>query len=245
NPGGFVDPTVTMHALVAVQAALLHRDRTRQAQVIEVAQCEVGACITAEQVIAYSASGKLLSRTGNRSDTMAPQGIYPCADKELVAISVRDDAEWEKLVEMMGSPELQAQRGQLRSLAQRQARSDDIDRIIVEWTRGMASDAVLKLVRGAGLPIARVLKAEKMNGDLHLSYRRFYEELPHQRTGVRPYAGWPMRFSVGPTRHHRLGPPTLGQHNFEILSEEAGLTPGEIEELARKDIIGTIPKGLG
>ena len=54
HPGGLADPVIGMHAAVAVQAALEHRDRTGEGQLIEVAQLETGANVTAELVIEWS-----------------------------------------------------------------------------------------------------------------------------------------------------------------------------------------------
>jgi crotonobetainyl-CoA:carnitine CoA-transferase CaiB-like acyl-CoA transferase len=59
NPGGFIDCAISMHAGVALQAALTHRERTGEGQLIELAQLETGACLTAEQVIEHSMNGRL------------------------------------------------------------------------------------------------------------------------------------------------------------------------------------------
>jgi crotonobetainyl-CoA:carnitine CoA-transferase CaiB-like acyl-CoA transferase len=41
----------------------------------------------------------------------------------------------------------------------------------------------------------------------------------------------------GPSRHHRFAPPTLGQHNDEILGG-LGLTDDELGDLRARCIIG-------
>ncbi len=243
NPGGFVDPAASMHTLVALQAALDYRERTGEAQMIEVAQLEVGACMTAEQVVAYSITGKVPKRVGNRSETMSLQGVYPCADEERVAISIRDDMDWKNFTEAMGSPDW-AESERYASLEGRQTHHDDLDQKITEWTADLDAEKVVDLVRGKGVPVAELLRGRKMHEDPHLVARNFYQELSHSRSGTRRYPGWPMRWSVGPRRSHRFGASTLGQHNSEILSEELGLSTAEIDELAGKKIIGTVPVGL-
>ncbi len=62
NPQGPADPIVGVHAGVALLAALEHRRRTGEGQLIEVAQIEVGACVTAEPVIEYSMNGVVRAR---------------------------------------------------------------------------------------------------------------------------------------------------------------------------------------
>jgi crotonobetainyl-CoA:carnitine CoA-transferase CaiB-like acyl-CoA transferase len=70
-PGGFVDPAVGVHAAIALVAALEHRDRTGEGQLVEMPMIEVAAAMTAEQVAEYSAYGELLGRRGER-------GVYRC-----------------------------------------------------------------------------------------------------------------------------------------------------------------------
>jgi len=79
-PGGPVDPMVGVHAALAVVAALEHRDRTGEGQLVEVPLVEVATAITAEQVIRYAIDGTLLGRRG-------AAGVYACAgDDAWVAI---------------------------------------------------------------------------------------------------------------------------------------------------------------
>ena len=63
-PGGPVDPMVGAHAALAIVAALEHRDRTGEGQLVEVPLLEVATAVTAEQVIRYSIDGTLLDRRG-------------------------------------------------------------------------------------------------------------------------------------------------------------------------------------
>ncbi|MFM8303328.1 MAG: CoA transferase, partial [Actinomycetota bacterium] len=58
HPGGFADPMIAMHAAVAVQAALDHRERTGEGQMIEVAQLETACCLTADQPMDFTGNGR-------------------------------------------------------------------------------------------------------------------------------------------------------------------------------------------
>ncbi len=63
-PGGPVDPMVGAHAALAIVAALAHRDRTGEGQLVEVPLLEVATAVTAEQVIRYAIDGTLFDRRG-------------------------------------------------------------------------------------------------------------------------------------------------------------------------------------
>jgi crotonobetainyl-CoA:carnitine CoA-transferase CaiB-like acyl-CoA transferase len=86
-PGGVVDPTVGTHAALALLAALDHRARTGEGQLVEVPLVEVATAVTAEQVIRYSVDGTLLGRRGEG-------GVYRCdGDDAWVAVDrARDPA---------------------------------------------------------------------------------------------------------------------------------------------------------
>ncbi len=70
-----------------------------------------------------------------------------------------------------------------------------------------------------------------------LDARGFYQELEHPITGAHRYPGWPFRITPGPVDHHRSAPPTLGQHNEEVL-RGLGLTGDEIDDLRARRVIG-------
>jgi crotonobetainyl-CoA:carnitine CoA-transferase CaiB-like acyl-CoA transferase len=63
-PGGMVDPMVGAHAALATVAALEHRARTGEGQLVEVPLVEVATAVTADQVIRYSIDGTMVDRRG-------------------------------------------------------------------------------------------------------------------------------------------------------------------------------------
>ena len=120
---GPADPIVGVHAGVALLAALDHRRRTGEGQLIEIAQIEVAASVAAEPVIEYSMNGIVRMREGNRQRGYL-QGVYPTvADDAWVAISVRDDTDRTRLAQTLGRPELTLDS------------HDDFDTAVTEWTR--------------------------------------------------------------------------------------------------------------
>jgi crotonobetainyl-CoA:carnitine CoA-transferase CaiB-like acyl-CoA transferase len=237
-PGGFADPVAGMHAVVAIQAALAQRAATGTGPLVEVAQVEVVAAMTAEQVIRYSMNAELLTRTGNRAAHLAPQGMYPCAgEDEWVALSVRDDADWKRLRGVLGEPAWAA-RPILDRRAGRREHHDEIDRHLATWTRPQAAPAVAQRLRDAGLPAAAMLKTGGMYGEPQLEARQYFQELHHPVAGALRFPVWPIRFSFGPTPPYAGPAPTLGQHNEEILGAVLGLASEQIAALGTAGIIG-------
>ena len=229
NLQGPADPIVGVHAGVALLAALEHRRRTGEGQLVEIAQIEVAASVAAEPVIEYSMNGVIRPREGNRRRDCV-QGVYPtAADDEWVALCVRDDTDWAHLAEAIERPELQGDR---RSLAH-----DDFDAVVGEWTRTRSAAEIVDVLNAHQIPAEQVLTAARMYDIAQLDSRGFYQEVEHPITGVHRYPGWPFKMTPGPGRHHRFPPPTLGQHNEEIL-RGLGLTDEEIGGLRACHVIG-------
>jgi crotonobetainyl-CoA:carnitine CoA-transferase CaiB-like acyl-CoA transferase len=240
HPGGLADPVIGMHAAVAVQAALAHRERTGEGQLIEVAQLETGANLAAELVLEWSAQHRAIPRRANRDPHVAPQGVYACQPGERgpawLALTIPDDQSWATFAALLGRGDWVTDH-RLADVVGRRARHDELDVGIAAWAQGRAvDDAVDALIR-LDIPAARVLTVPHMSDDPQLAARGYYVPLDHARAGVRRYPGWPMQFSFAPGRQQRWGAPTLGQHNQAVF-HELGLSDAQVATLEDAGVIG-------
>ena len=241
-PGGCADPLGGMHGLLALQAALEHRDRTGEGQIVEMSQLEALVSMTAEQVIAASLGSELPGRIGNRHKTIAPHGIYPCSGQdEWVAVAALDD-EWDALIVLMDRTELLSD-SSLADPEHRRLRHDELDVAISVWTsRRSAAAAEIELTR-AGVTAAAVASAADLCDDKQLRARNFFQSIDRPATATYRYPGWPMRFSFGPASPHAHAAPILGEHTEELLELVLQLSPDEIEQLRTDNVIGTAMSG--
>jgi len=241
---GACDPIGGMQTVFALMMALEHRRRTGEGQLVEVPLLENALNLAAEQVIEYSAYGELLSRAENRGPVSAPQGVYACLERDgapqLLALAVRTDAQWRALRREMGDPAW-AREADLEHAAGRRARHDDVDRGIEAWLAERDATETAECLVAAGVPATRVVNAHRVMPNPQLESRQFFQTMVHPATGETRYPGFPMRFSGFGPRLHPSPPPTLGQHNREILERELGLASEEIAELEAAGVIGTRP----
>jgi crotonobetainyl-CoA:carnitine CoA-transferase CaiB-like acyl-CoA transferase len=238
---GACDPLGGMHAVFALLGALEHRRRTGEGQLVEVPLVEVAINLAAEQVIEHSAYGVLLTRDENRGPTAAPQGVYTSDDPdELIALAIETDAQWQALVRMMGEPAW-ATDDALSSAAGRRAAHDEIDARVERWLSSRSAVASVEALSNAGIPAAEVVNAHDVFPDPQLEHRRFFQVMEHPETGTTRYPGVPMTFSGLDRALHQRTPPTLGQHNDEILCERLGLSPADVARLREAGVIGERP----
>jgi len=236
NLQGPADPIAGVHACVALLAALEHRRSTGEGQLIEAAQIEVGAAVTAEPVIEYSLTGSVRPREGNRHREYA-QGVYATSNvDEWVALSVRDDADWRAVLDAIDRPDLRDDPRFVTAEARRE-NHDEFDQVLAKWICRQPADNLVAIFTRHGVPAERLLTADQMYDVEQLVTRGFYQDLDHSITGRNRFPGWPFRISPGPAHHHRAAAPTLGQHNAEVLGA-LGLSDQEIGALREQRVIG-------
>lgn len=251
TPNGPCDPIAGMHAAIALLLALEHRRETGAGMQLESIMVGGALNVAAEQVIEFSAYGRLLQRDGNRSPWAAPQGSYRCADRDAegdqdtwVVVAVESDEQWAALVTALGSPGW-ATRAGLDAAEGRRAAHDDLDAGLADWCAERTADEVVETLWPAGVPAARVLFAHEHAGLEQFAHRGFIETLQHPVTGAHRHVGFPVRFGNGPEWVHHRPTPTLGQHNEEILRDLLGVSAEEYKKLQDGGVIGSKPKGAG
>ena len=242
-PRGPCDVLGAFHTVVGILAALEHRAATGEGLLVESPLVEAALNIAAEQTLEWSAHGVLLERQGNRSFAAAPQGVYPCADDDrYVVISVATDDQWRALRSLLGDPGWAADPA-LDTLEGRIAAHDRIDEELTAWLAGQGCDAAAERLCDGGVPAAPTLQARSLNHLPQLWARGWFEPMDHPVAGRVLYESLPMTFSAMPRPVYRRHPPTLGEHNTEVLTE-LGLDEAAIAALEADKLIGTRPAWL-
>ena len=128
-------PAVTQYgagqmALVGTLAALWEAEATGEGQHVDVSMAENNTAILENAVAAYSYTGRMVPRTGNRGYGRAAWGIYPCRDG-FVGVIAGPDRRWPAMVELtgiaeLGDPRFASRRGRLDY-------ADEIDAYLMPW----------------------------------------------------------------------------------------------------------------
>jgi len=242
---GPCDPLAGMHAAFAFLVALAERDAKGEGVHVECTMVEGALNAAAEQVVEFSAYGRLPQRDGNRSPVAAPQGLYTCRDsapgaERWLALSVTSDAEWQSLVDVCGTPAW-ARSPELATAAGRRAAHDRIDDGLRAIFAQCDREAVVDELIAGGVPAACVADPRSIHAHPQMLARGFFESPAHPVVGRVQLPTVPFRFT-GVDQWLHSPAPTLGQHNREILQGMLGLTDGEIEELQADGVIGSSPR---
>ncbi len=216
-------------------AALHHREKTGEGQVIDASIFESVLNVMEATVPEYTVSGYIRERSGSTLPNVAPSNIYDCSDG-IFLIAANQDTVFKRLASIMGQPEL-AEDERFSSHTARGANMKVLDGIINEWTKTKTVAEVDALMQEAGVPAGRIYRAPEMLDDPHYEARDAIVNTPT--------ADWPNlkmqnifpRMSKTQGEIRWTGPETLGAHNQEVYGGLLGLTDGELAELESNGII--------
>jgi crotonobetainyl-CoA:carnitine CoA-transferase CaiB-like acyl-CoA transferase len=231
------DPLAASFGVIALMAALFHRDRTGEGQHIDLAQGEAMLALDAEAVLDYTMNGRVKGFQGNHSATMSPHGIYPCkGDDQWIAISVESDDQWEKFCQLIvSSPWLKDDR--LKVVEGRILAADELDMTISEWTNSYDPWSLTRMMQLSGIPAYPVLNARGQLDDPHLRYRRSY--LIQQETSLDldelTFTN-PWKLNATPPSIRRVTP-SIGEDNELILYDMLGRTSQEVALLEELGVL--------
>ena len=240
------DPVAGLGGVAAVLLALVHRERTGRGQYIEAGQRNILIGMVGDAIVAHQLGQEPL-RIGNRSRLIAPQGVYPSQGEDgtpageadsWLAISVVTDAQWTRLCDVIGRPDIVTADHYADVLARRAAH-DEIDEIISGWTAGHTARQAADALQRAGVPASPVLTADQLRDDPQLTARDFLRSVPHRTLGQVTVTSPTWRFrGVEPVV---TAAPALGEHNAEVLREILHISDERIDELTAAGVIGSSP----
>jgi benzylsuccinate CoA-transferase BbsF subunit len=221
------DHVASRMAGVAVLAALEHRRRTGEGQLIEMAQTEATAYLIGELYLEGPCTGRRPEPRGNAAPDAVPHGVYPCGGEDRwVAIAVVGDASWQAFRAVAGWPDEPG----LATLAGRLAARAALDARVAEWTRARTPDQVAELLQAAGVSAMTVQNPDDHRADPHLAARGALATVEHAEIGPERHIGNPIRASRTPLAPPQPAP-LLGQHTEEVLTTVLGLDRAEVARL--------------
>jgi crotonobetainyl-CoA:carnitine CoA-transferase CaiB-like acyl-CoA transferase len=198
-----------LHAATAILAALRRRQETGEGARIEVPLFESTLSWLANRGQEFLVSGEDKGRLGNGHPTIVPYQTFDASDKQ-IAVAVGNDAQFGRLCEAIGLPDLArderystnpdrvANRGALVTVLQQRF----FERTAEEWVES---------VRGAGVPCGPVNALSDVFEDEHVLGSGMLREVEHPAAGKLKMVASPVLVD-GERLPVRSPPPTLGQH---------------------------------
>ncbi|MGW0532683.1 CaiB/BaiF CoA transferase family protein [Streptomyces sp. NPDC003032] len=154
-PFGLADSIAGLATAYAVMTALTARERTGRGQVVDMAIIEPILTVLGPQPLWYDQLGHVQPRTGNRSANNAPRNTYRTADGGWVAVSTSAQSIAERLMRLVGRPELIAEPW-FASGAERARHADVLDEAVGGWIARHTRTEVIEAFEKAEAAVAPI-----------------------------------------------------------------------------------------
>ena len=167
-PLALADGVTALATAFAVLVALRARESTGAGQVVDLSLVEPLLSLLGPQITAWDALGELQERTGNRSSSNAPRNVYRTADGFWVAVSASAQSIAERVLELVGRPDL-AEQPWFSSGSGRAAHVEEIDAAVATWIGERSRADVLAAFESAEAAIAPIYDARDLVADPQLA----------------------------------------------------------------------------
>lgn len=214
------DTLAATYGCLGAVAALHHRDRTGEGQVVDAALYESVLQVMEGLIPEYAVAGHKRERTGSKLPRIAPSNVYRCSDGEFL-IGANQDSVFARLCEAMGQPELARDPRYATHLARGQ-HQDELDALVEAWTSRHTVEQVEAAMIEHAVPAGRMFDAEDMLADPHFAAREAIVTVDDPVLGPTPMQGAFPKLSATPGSIRRPAPREVGQDNEEILDRWLG-----------------------
>ena len=234
-PLTLADGIAGMATAIAILIALQAREKTGKGQVIDAALIDPILTILGPQPTGFDQLGIVPKRIGNRSASNAPRNTYRTADGRWVAISTSAQTVAERVMRLVGHPEVIAEPW-FASGAERAQHADELDEMVGSWIAERPLEEVSAAFEKAEAAIAPIYDISQVMEDPQYRARGSITTVDDPDLGPLRMQEVMFRLSETPGRVRWAGRRT-GQDNEEVYRELLRLDADGLKELAREGII--------
>lgn len=201
-----------LYSVVAIEAALLQRERTGIGQHIDMALLDVTASVMANQALNYLTSGNVPVQMGNAHPNLTPYQVFDCQDGYII-IATGNDGQYQRLCSILGVDGLGSDPRFVLN-KDRISNREELTELLNARTSAWNKSDLLRACEAQGVPAGPINDLKEVFEDPQIVARGMQIEL----NGI-PSVRTPIVFSGADLAHHRPSP-KLGEHNEEILGSK-------------------------
>ena len=225
-----VDAITAYNAFEGALAALLHRERTGEGQLVQVNMLDAITTIQMQELSVFTVGGKQQTRSAEPHAHVyirAPYGAFATSDGFIIVAFPK----LKTLGEVIGEDSFLTMNDEVDTWARR----DEIFARTRDKLKTKTSTEWLELLRAADIWCGPVYGYADLVEDEQIKHNGTFVEYEHPTEGKVKTPGFPIRFSKTPSTVDR-GAPITGQDTRDILAE-AGYAVEKIEALEQSGVI--------
>ena len=233
--GATADFVGGLYLALGVAVALLERERTGVARVLDLSNQDCIFAIADSAATIYAGIGAKMERVGNAHPFTSPYDCFATTDG-FVVVGTASNKLFRKLCDGIGRSEL-GRDERFKNHRVRAANRPALTAILAAWMGARSCEEVLAALgpRGADVPCARVSSPHELLEDPQLAARGMIERHPHPQLGEVVFHGNALKLSGALPREHALAP-ELGEANADVFGE-IGVTEAELAGLKERGVV--------
>jgi crotonobetainyl-CoA:carnitine CoA-transferase CaiB-like acyl-CoA transferase len=223
-----------LYASVGILAALNGRNATGRGEHIDVSLLDVQVAMLANQSLNFLTSGVAPTRLGNAHPNIVPYEVFKTTDGHIV-LAVGNDTQFARYCALAGQSELSVD-ARFATNPERVKHRSVLVPIVTALMQQQTTAWWLENLNAASVPCGPVNTIEDVFADAHVQARGLRLDLPHSTAGTVPSVAAPI--VLGGNRHTATeGPPVLGEHTEDVLSDLLGLSASDLAALHAAGIV--------
>ena len=228
------DVMTGLYSVVAIQAALLAREKTGRGQHCDMALLDVQVAMLGNQSQNYLATGRSPGRQGNAHVNIVPYQVFSAKDMDFI-IACGNDSQFVSLCDAIGLPELPKDPRFTRN-ADRVRNRDIIVGKLAEHFQGDTADNWVKRIHAMKVPVGVINDIGRALDEPQVVARDMLVEIPHAQNPAFRMVGSPLKLSETPVEYQRPAP-MLGEHTDEVLKRRLGIDDARLAQLKAEGVI--------
>ncbi|MET7640895.1 CoA transferase [Streptomyces sp. NPDC005438] len=228
------DYTTGYQGAIGALLAILHRERTGEGQLVDVASFDTMFSALGVRLIAELMLGQEMPRSGSRDLLTAPVNVYEATDGSIY-VQAGTKSLFARICQVMDRPDL-AQDPRFATVDGRMEHQEYLEEQIGAWVAERTVSQVARDLDEVGVPYAKVASVAEVARSPQIAAREMIVESEHPELGTIRMPGNPIKMEKTPPMV-RKAPPRVGEDNEYVYRDVLGLSAEEWERLSESGAI--------
>nr|WP_298059979.1 CaiB/BaiF CoA-transferase family protein [uncultured Halomonas sp.] len=229
------DVMTGLYSVIAIQAALLAREKTGRGQHCDMALLDVQVAALGNQSQNYLSTGKSPGRYGNAHANIVPYNSFSASDQDFI-IACGNDTQFTALCNAIALPELPAD-PRFAKNEDRVRNREAITQILADHFKHNTAAEWVEKISNVKVPVGLINNIADALAEPQVEARGMVVNIPHAMNPDFKMVGSPIHLSDTPVEYKRPAP-LLGQDTDSVLTEYLQLSSEQLSQLKSEGVIG-------
>ena len=206
-----------LFGVIAIQAALLERQRTGKGAFVRSGLFENNVFLVAQHMVQYRQTGVPAAPMPERISAWAVYDVFDTSDNEKVFVGVVSDKQWTQFCNAFSLNDLLLNK-EFKTNAERVLCRDAFIPRIRQMFLGWELSQVITICERIGVPFAPILRPDQLFDDAHVNHPGATVEITLSNGMRAKVPALPVEYNGFRPGLHR-GLPQIGEHNEDVATE--------------------------